>query len=84
MEAPKKIYIHPDVCDNSRVLSEWMERPLGKQSVEYTRTDVFIKKACDWLKDNITNNPNCTRVISRKGTITMGELISDFKKYMEE
>lgn len=56
-KSPEKIYIHPDIC-GSGVLAEWMERPLGKQSVEYIRSDAFIKKACDdYCK--ICKMPNC-------------------------
>lgn len=46
-------------------------------------TDAFIEKACEWLKESVTNNPECNRTISKKGVITMGELIKDFRKYME-
>ena len=53
-------------------------------NIEYTRTDAFIEKAVKWIKEAITNNPKCNRIISKKGIITMGELIEDFKKYMKE
>ena len=52
------------------------------EDVEYVRKDTFIKKACGWIKENITNNPEYNRIISKKGVITMGLLIEDFKKYM--
>lgn len=45
--------------------------------------EAFIEKACEWLKESVTNNPKCNRIISKKGVITMGELIKDFRKYMK-
>ena len=47
------------------------------------RTDAFIEKACEWLKESVTNNSKCNRIISKKGMITMGLLIEDFRAYME-
>jgi hypothetical protein len=49
---------------------------------EVDSNDAFIEKACGWLKESVTNNPECNRIISKKGVITMGELIEDFRKYM--
>lgn len=43
----------------------------------------FLEKTCKWLKESITNNPECNRIISKKGVITMGLLIEDFKNYMQ-
>jgi len=74
-EAPEKIYLDED--------ESWhLTNPNG-DSVEYVRTDAFIEKACEWLKEGVTNNPECNRIISKKGVITMGLLIEDFRKYME-
>ena len=42
-EAPEKIYLN------------WVNYPLEEMQVEYTRTDAFIKKACDWIKYNNEN-----------------------------
>ena len=52
--------------------------------IEYVRKDAFIEKACGWLKSNITNNPNANSVLARNGCVTLGMLIEDFKKYMED
>ena len=72
--APEKIYLDED--------ESWhLTNPNG-DSVEYIHTDAFIEKACGWLKESITNNPECNRIISKKGVITMGELIEEFRKYM--
>lgn len=43
--APEKIYIQPDAQDG------WfMVNNLNNTLVEYTRTDAFIDKACEWIK----------------------------------
>ena len=72
---PEKLYLLPNglisYCRNT------------DEDVEYTCTDAFIEKACEWLKESVTNNPECNRIISKKGVITMGELIKDFKNYMK-
>lgn len=49
MEAPEKIYIptaggemhYHMACSNNEF----------KESIEYVRTDAFIEKACEWLKE---------------------------------
>ncbi len=47
MKAPDKIYIQPNAHDG------WFEtNNLTESLTEYTRTDAFIEKACDWLKEN--------------------------------
>jgi hypothetical protein len=73
---PEKIYMSP-----AGVLYKGDKQQCN--DIEYTRTDAFIEKACEWLKESITNNPECNRIISKKGAITMGLLIEDFKNYME-
>jgi hypothetical protein len=44
--------------------------------------DAFIEKACKWLKENITNNPNANSVLVRNGCVTLEMLIKDFKNHM--
>jgi hypothetical protein len=70
--APEKIYIQPDAHDG------WFEgNPHSNIFVEYTRTDVFIEKVCEWIKmmwseTNETFKEDYT-----------GMLIENFRKYME-
>lgn len=45
--------------------------------------DNFIEKACQWIKENITNNPNSNSVLVRNGFVTLRMLIDDFKRYMK-
>ena len=73
--APEKLYLLPNglisYCRNT------------DEDVEYTQTNAFIEKAVEWIKENITNNPNANSVLVRNGCVTLGMLVDDFKKYME-
>ena len=84
VNAPEKIYRTTFYLDNDKGDTKWKTNPfVGAENIEYTRTDIFIEKACTWLKESITNNPECNRIISKKGVITMGLLIKDFIQYMK-
>jgi len=80
-EAPEKIYLH--IRANNEIGSTWHGDKITNKDVEYTRTDAFIEKACEWLKENITNNRDCNRIMSRNGVVTMGMIIDGFKNYMK-
>ena len=56
-EAPKKIYLYPSDRAGEEYEGEWGAIPWGEDCVEYTRTDVFIEKAWDWIENNILS-PN--------------------------
>lgn len=79
MEAPDKIYVTSD--ENESFV--FTRKRSDGEGAEYVRTDTFIEKACSWLRESITNNPKRNRIISKKGVITMGLLIEDFKKHMK-
>jgi len=70
MKIPEKIYING--------FSTFATVPV-KECVEYTRTDAFIKKACDFIKDNGSHYIDIVngQLVLKKG------IIKDFKKYME-
>ena len=69
-EAPEKLYLLPNglisYCRNT------------DEDVEYTRTDAFIEKACDWLKNNLPS-----AMVRSDFYMFNGEFIGDFKKAME-
>ena len=50
-EAPEKIYIHPDI-GGREFLRPWLRRAANNESIEYTRTDVFIEKAAKWINEH--------------------------------
>ena len=74
--APERIWIDP-VTDLSKLNGH-----IDKNSIEYTRTDAFINKVCEWLKNfndfhNIMRYSDCCEV-------PLERIIEDFKNYMEE
>ena len=77
-EAPEKIYLYPYSTDG---IYEVETKPL-EGTIEYTRTDAFMKKAENFLEmlgygftiiDNITHK-----------NYDEEQLIADFRNYMEE
>ena len=71
MEAPKKIYIHPDI-GGREFLRPWLHRPANNDSIEYTRTDAFIEKACVKLKKLLYDN------LMFQGRLYREEVIDNF------
>ena len=85
-EAPEKIYLIRNIptptalnttkdC-HDKYLHEWYKGREKDTDVEYTRTDAFIKKACDWFRwiDCDDRMPPFE---------TTEEFIEEFKKYMK-
>ena len=52
-----------------------------ESDIEYTRTDAFIEKACEWLKENCKDYIIVD--IDDKYEGIDGLFLDDFKKYME-
>ena len=73
-EAPKSKFVYPDKLyartENNKTL-DISYAPQTLEAVEYTRTDAFIEKACEWLKNNL------------QGIVGGSIYIEDFRKYME-
>ena len=65
-EAPEKIYIPTILAANTVRYKE-------DGSIEYTRTDAFIDKACGWISE-IENGTTITDI---------NKFVEDFKKYMK-
>ena len=79
-EAPEKIYIHPDI-GGREFLRPWLHRPANNESVEYTRTDAFIEKACGSIKHLLSGY--VIRNFNFGDSYEMDTLIEDFVKYMK-
>ena len=71
MEAPEKIYLNPIQDALTDILSEKTDG-----DIEYTRTDAFIEKACEFLNDRIKHD-------SIDYPMATVHLIDDFKNYMK-
>ena len=66
---PEKIYLDPALD----ALTEALSVKTGA-AVEYTRTDAFIEKACEWLSKNTPDYINA--FIEHD----FGEFVEDFRK----
>ena len=71
-EAPEKIYLYPSDRAGEEYEDEWGTFPWGEDYVEYTRTDAFIEKACDWLRCN--NNLHDGEI---------DDYVNDFRNYIK-
>ena len=66
MEAPEKLYLSKNIY--STFLYQ-VPDPDDESCVEYTRTDAFIKNACEWMDEH------CKLLTSKD--------YEDFRKYMK-
>ena len=82
MEAPEKIYLTED-----NPLKEWYRtKQVGFDSIEYTRTDAFIDKACEWWRTH--SEADYFELIPvgnycGAGNLNKKRMIEDFKNYMK-
>ena len=79
-KAPEKIYLDAD--ENwHRTHTAYTEKAKGND-IEYIRTDAFIEKACEWLKNHYRYymyNPTGERLEAFFG----GDMCNDFEDYMK-
>ena len=72
MEAPVKIYLTED-----NPSKEWYRtKQVGFDSIEYTRTDAFIEKACEYLQVNLW------KVVNEESDFRQ-RFVTDFRNYMK-
>ena len=92
MEAPEKIYLttfgfpicEPIPQESSNPDTVWSKKPYtGAGSIEYIRTDVFVDKACEWLKENKDKYLYNTGERDEYIPTCSGKMIEDFRTYME-
>ena len=73
-EAPEKVYLlfnRPYLVDYTK-----LNKRRCKEEVEYTRTDAFIEKACEYLQINLW------RVVNEEPDFRQ-RFVTDFKNYMK-
>ena len=85
-EAPKKIYLYPSDRAGEEYEDEWGTFPWCEDYVEYTRTDAFIEKACDWLRTH--SEMDFFELIPvgnycGAGNLNKKKMIEDFRNYMK-
>lgn len=83
MKAPEKIYLEAIYPDNG-VLPNGLNYTPSPTDIEYTRTDAFIQKACEFFGEYLceyidVKNANCDTFINIDGD----KLKEDFKNYMK-
>lgn len=72
MEAPEKIYLnkHPFTGE---LHDKWLQNKLDDSDIEYTRTDAFIERACEFME----TYPHMFMGVMRT------EMIEDFRNYLK-
>ena len=78
MEAPEKIYL-TSTENGTHYYTEGI--PFEREYIEYTRTDAFIKKACEGIEQLLSGY--IIRNFHFGDSYEMDMLIEDFKKYMK-
>ena len=85
MEAPEKIYLS-DFTDTTESVFYVKRDNTKKTDIEYTRTDAFVKKACDWLRTH--SEMDFFELIPvgnycGAGNLNKKKMIEDFRNYMK-
>ena len=69
---------------NGKIVEEYDEDELEIIRKEPKVKMVSLDKVCEWLNENLTNNPSGKLCASNYGVVTKKMLIDEFKKTMEE
>jgi len=81
-EAPEKIYLTPLECMAASY------QPKRNNTIEYIRTDAFIKEACEWIISNMDDYihveyDTTTGKPTNEAHIAHKKVIEDFKNAMK-
>ena len=76
-EAPEKIYCESDGLGNIVKVHNIKWPDDEAENIEYTRTDAFIEKACEYLQINLW------RVVNEEPDFRQ-RFVTDFRNYMKE
>ena len=82
MGAPEKIYLEKTYPDNG-VLPNGLNYNQSPNDIEYTRTDAFIEKACEFISLNVTDYIDVTYKGGIEHLALQEKFIENFKKYMK-
>lgn len=85
-EAPEKIYLEKVYPDNG-VLPNGLNYNQSPNGIEYTSTDAFIEKACDFFEENIKEEDckiGCSEWTELRAEYkSLDSFIRAFVKYMK-
>jgi len=73
-EAPEKLYISDSELNDAEHCVIWFKSQYNENDIEYTRTDAFIEKACEYFAPHIKDN---------SGGYDRAFVLEGFKKYMK-
>jgi hypothetical protein len=77
METPEKIWVH-------ELSAMELNVPMKEYGIEYTRTDVFIEKAAEWLnKELYTRFSGKEHFVASNRGINLQEFIKKFENHMK-
>ena len=82
METPEKIYLQP--ISKDEIYNHWYRNKLTNDFIEYSRTNVFIDKACKWLSLNLQMLLNVFDVEYNTNDTKTEDFINDFRKAMKD
>ena len=83
-KAPEKIYLKPLLMeDGESVVRRCTFQKQSDSQIEYTRTDAFIEKAVEWLKENKDKFLYNTGEKDEYIPTCSGKIIDEFRNYME-
>ncbi len=78
---PEKIYLNPLLMeDGESVVRRCTFERLSGSQIAYTRTDAFIEKAREWIKENLLKH---TYVYEGEVGIGMAVFLEEFKQAMK-
>ena len=83
-EAPKSKFVYPDKLyarTNDNITLDISYAPQTLEAVEYVRTDAFIEKACEWIRE--FNNHHYIMRYSDSCEPPLSEVTEWFKNYMK-
>lgn len=82
-EVPEKIYLQDSMSTDTigELWPEWFDAKVSDNSIEYTRTDVLIEKACEFIKERLIFDNNAWHT---DGEVTLKDkIIEDFINYIK-
>lgn len=77
-ETPEKIYLFENPITETPD-DRWLSKRSDDEDIEYTRTDAFIEKVCEYLREHIDRQ---LTIYHEQTWEKRDEFIEDFKKYM--
>ena len=94
-KAPEKIYLqvcgdcNDNDCENCKFEDlednvTWCKDKIFEKDIEYIRTDTFIEKTVDWLKENKDKYLYNTGERDEYIPVCSGKIIDEFRAYWKE